>query len=161
MSDWVKQLKATDVKKLRLKNGNTVEKELKHHAAILADCIQDELDKVYDSYVPIQYTRSYGLYNSLYIDDRIKIEIYSDGTNLAISICFDDGAIHESFSGEKVNTAILLNEGWQTHGSFSGVPYLGYRDGEHFVEVGIEKYKRTVNNPFTVKFTINNEERIF
>lgn len=144
-----------------MKNGNSVEKELKRHASIVADCIMEELNDVYDIYRPKVYNRSYGLYNSLYIDDGIKIDISSSGAGLSIRLHFDDGAIHESFSGEDANTAVLLNEGWQTHGSFSHVPYLGYREGTHFIENGIEKYKRKVSNPFTVKFIINDDERIF
>ena len=161
MSNLAKKLKKLDVSKLKMKNGNTVEKELKRHAAILADCIMEELNNVYDSYTPKVYERSYGLYNSLYIDEGVHLDIGSHGAGLSIGLHFDDGAMHDSFTGGKVNTAILLNEGWQTHGSFSHVPYLGYREGTHFIEKGIEKYKQRVNNPFTVRFTINNEERIF
>lgn len=144
-----------------MKNGNTVKEELKRHASILADCIMEELDSVYDSYTPKVYKRSYDLYNSLYIDDVVKIDISTSGVWLSIGIHFDEGAIHKSFYGDDANTAVLLNEGWQTHGSFSNVPYLGYREGTHFIEKGIEKYKQKVHNPFAVKFTINNEERIF
>lgn len=161
MSNLKKQLKNLNVSKLKMKNGNTVEKELKHHAAILANCIMEELDAVYDSYTSKVYERSYELYNSLYIDDGVKIDISSSGKGLSIGLHFDDGAIHKNFFGEDSNTAILLNEGWQTHGSFSNVPYLGYRSGTHFIEKGIEKYKQRVSNPFLVRFTINNEERIF
>ena len=161
MSNLAKKLKKLDVSKLKMKNGNTVKEELKRHASILADCIMEELDSVYDSYTPKVYQRSYDLYNSLYIDNVVKIDISTSGVGLSIGIHFDEGAIHKGFSGEDANTAVLLNEGWQTHGSFSNVPYLGYREGTHFIEQGIEKYKQRVNNPFTVRFTINNEERIF
>lgn len=160
MSDWKKQLQQLDVSKLKMKDGGTVEKELKHHASILADCIMASLNEVYESYTPKIYQRTYGLYNSLYIGG-MKIDISSKGASLSIGLHFDDGAIHQSFTGEDVNTAILLNEGWQTHGSFSSVPYLGFREGTHFIENGIRKYKRSVSNPFKVKFMINNEIRIF
>ena len=161
MSDLKKQLKNLNVSKLKMKNGNTVEKELKRHAAILADCIMEELNNVYDSYTPKVYERSYGLYNSLYIDEGVHLDIGSHGAGLSIGLHFDDGAMHDSFTGGKVNTAILLNEGWQTRGSFSHVPYLGYREGTHFIEKGIMRYKRVVRNPFTVRLVINNKERTF
>lgn len=161
MSDLRKQLQKLNVSKLKLKNGNTVEKELRNHARVLADCIMEELDNVYDARTPKVYQRSYGLYNSLYIDDVVRVDVSAKGASLSIGLHFDDGAVHKSFSGEDANTAVLINEGWQTHGSFSHVPYLGYREGTHFIEKGIEKYKRRVGNPFTVKFTINNDERIF
>lgn len=161
MSDWRKQLQKLDVSKLKMKNGGTVENELKRHASILADCIMEELDNVYDARTPKVYQRSCDLYNSLYIDDVVRVDISAKGANLSIGLHFDDGAMHQSFSEEDANTAVLLNEGWQTHGSFSQVPYLGYREGTHFIEKGIEKYKRKVSNPFTVKFIINDDERIF
>lgn len=161
MSDLRRQLNSLNVSKLKMKNGNTIEKELKRHAAILADCIMDELDKVYDSYEPTVYKRTYGLYNSLYIDDAVKIDISSSSVGLSIELHFDDGAIHKGFFGDDANTAVLLNEGWLTHSSFSNVPYLGYRSGTHFIEKGIQKYKSIVSNPFDVRFTLNDEIREF
>lgn len=65
MNNLNKQLGKLDISKLKLANGNTLKQELEHHARILADCIQKELDNVYDSYEPVQYVRTYGLYNSL------------------------------------------------------------------------------------------------
>ena len=161
MSNLKGQLRNLDVSKLKMKKGSTVEAELKRHAEILADCIMECLNEVYDSYTPRTYIRSYGLYNSLYIDDVVRVDISSSGVNLGITLHFDDGAIHKSFDGEDMNTAVLINEGWKTQGSFADVPMLGWKTGEHFVENGIEKYKRKVSNPFKVRFTINDEERIF
>lgn len=161
MTDLKKQLQKLDISKLRLKNGRTVASEIMHHAAILADCIEMELDAVYDSYSPKVYRRTYDLYNSLYLDGKVRIDVTGKGAKLSVGVHFDDGAIHTGFGGEKVNTAILLNEGWQTHGSFAHVPYFGYRDGTHFIEKGIERYKEKVKNPFVIKLAINGEERIF
>ena len=75
MSNLKAILKNLDVSKLKLKNGKSVEAELKKHAAILADCILDQLDKVYDSYEPKVYKRTYNLYNSVYIDDKVVAEV--------------------------------------------------------------------------------------
>ena len=162
MSDLKRQLRNLDMSRLKMKNGSSVETELKRHAGILADCIMDSLaNEVYESYTPKMYVRSYRLYDSLYIDDFLRVDITARGTNLSIGLHFDDGAVHIGFNGEDANTAVLLNEGFQTHGSFKDIPYLGYRTGTHFIEKGIEKYKEKVNNPFMVKFTINDEERIF
>ena len=69
--------------------------------------------------------------------------------------------MHENFFGKKVNVAAILNEGYRTHGSFSNVPMLGWRDATNFIDNGILRYKEKVNNPFKVRFTINDEERIF
>lgn len=144
-----------------MENGNTVKEELKRHASILADCIIEELDSVYDSYTPTVYKRTYGLYNSVYIDNGIKIDVSNKGIAISLGLHFDDGAIHESFSGEDANTAVLLNEGWSWKKTTVDIPYFSRREGTHFIEKGIEKYKQRVNNPFAIRLTINNEERIF
>lgn len=161
MSNLSKQLKNLDISKLKLKNGTTVEKELRRHASILADCIMEELNKVYDSYEPKVYKRSYKLYDSLIIDGKAHVDVSAHGANLSIGLHFDDNAIYRGFDGEQVNIAILLNEGWQTHGQFKNVPYLGFREGTHFIDKGIEQYKKRVSSPFMVRFTFNDVERIY
>lgn len=149
----ISQLQKIDVAKLKMANGRTVEQELRRHAAILADCIQWKMDKMYDSYTPKQYHRTYGLYNSLYIDDKLIFSTSAKGDSLEIHLGFDDGAVHRGFDGQLANTAVLLNNGFSTHGSFANVPYFGYRDGYYFVERGVESYKRQVSNPFRVEIS--------
>lgn len=162
MSNIAKQLRRLDVGKLKMKNGNTVEKELKEHARILGDCIEKALDDVYESYKqPKVYRRSYGLYDSLYIDDVIRVEVSAKGANLSIKLSFDEGSHHDNFYGEDSNVANLINEGWSWKNSSVDIPYLSRREGTHFIEAGIEEYKRSVSNPFTVRFTINDEVRMF
>lgn len=158
MSNLKEQLQKLDVSKLKTSSGNSIEKELKHHARILANCIMHELDKVYDSYEPKVYERTYGLYHSLHIGN-MQMNISSAGASLGISLIFDDGAIHKGFDGSPVNVGILLNEGWKSN--FSDVPYFGEREGTHFIEKAIQKYKHQVKNPFTVKLKIGNEIRKF
>lgn len=120
-----------------------------------------ELNNIYDSYEPKKYKRTYSLYDSFYMDENVRIQVSAAGSSLSIKMGFDDGAIHSGFYGDKVNTAVLLNEGYQTHGSFKDVPYLGFREPTHFIEKGINRYKQKVNKPFTVKVTINDEVRVF
>ena len=149
--DLKKQLQKLDVSKLKTVGGDTVEKELKRHARFLANCIMYRLDQVYDSYTPKIYNRTYDLCNSVYVDDKVFAEVFSTGASLSIKVCFDDGAWHRGLNGKKVNTAVLLNEGWQTHGAFANVPYFGYREPTHFIELAVEDYKRGVPKPFDVK----------
>lgn len=160
-SNIIKQLEKLNVSKLKLKNGNTVQKELEHHAAILCDCIQYELDKVYDSREPKVYRRTYDLYDSIYIGDT-TIKVSSSGCTMSVKIEFDDkGALHTGFMGEEAFMPTLLNEGYQTHGRFADVEYLGWRSPTHFLEAGIERYKRSVDRPFTVKLTIDDDIRMY
>ena len=161
MSNLTKQLKNLDVSRLKMKNGNTVTDELRKHAKILADCIQRALDDVYESHNPTVYRRSYSLYDSLYIDDTIKVDVSAKGANLSIRVSFDEGAMHENFYGANSNVAALLNEGWSWKNSSVDIPYLSSREGTHFIERGIEEYKRSVRKPFAVKFTINDDVRMF
>lgn len=142
-----------------MKNGRTIADELKHHARILADCIMEGLDDVYDSYTPKVWQRDYSLYNSLYIDDFVEIKTSARGVEMSISLHFDDGAWHRSFDGRSVNTSVLINEGWSWKSDVN-IPYLSYREGTHFIEKGIAKYKAKVSKPFRVRFTINDEIRM-
>ena len=158
MDSLKKQLQKLDVSKLKMGSGNCVAAELKRHARILANCIQYELDKVYDSYEPKVYKRTYGTYNSLMIGN-LEIKVTATGAALGISLIFDEDAIHKGFDGSPINTAVLLNQGWRT--GFSDVPYFGQREGTHFIENGIEKYKQKVKNPFAVKLKIGDEIREF
>lgn len=91
MSNLKQQLKKLDVSKLQLVSGGTIAKELRRHAAILADCIMWALDEVYDSYEPKVYKRTYGLYNSLVIGN-VKLDITTSGTSLSINLTFDRAA---------------------------------------------------------------------
>ena len=144
-----------------MKNGNTVADELRKHAKILADYIQRALDDVYESYNPKVYRRSYALYDSLYIDDVIKVDVSAKGANLSIRLSFDENVMHENFYGEDSNVAALLNEGWSWKNSSVNIPYLSSREGTHFIERGIEEYKRSVRKPFAVRFIINDDIRMF
>ena len=156
----IKQLEKLNISKLKLKNGNTVQKELERHSRILANCIQYELDKVYDEREPKVYKRTYDTYNSLYIGDTV-VKVSASGCTMSVNIKFDDGATHMGFMGEEAFMPTLLNEGYQTHGRFANVEYLGWRTGTHFLEAGIERYKRTVDKPFAVKLIINDDVRMF
>ncbi len=73
---------------------------MKRHAAILADCILDQLDKVYDAYEPKVYKRTYNLYNSVYVDDKVVAEVTAKGAALSITVGFDAGALHTGFDGK-------------------------------------------------------------
>ena len=161
MSNIARQLRNLDISRLRMRNGNTVADELRKHSKVLADCITEEMDNsIYSAYTPKLYMRKLNLYHALRINDMIQISVKNMG--LCVELYFDeDNVLHENFFGKKVNVATILNEGYQTHGSFADVPMLGWREATNFIDNGILKYKQKVSNPFKVKLNINNEERIF
>lgn len=157
MSDIGKQLKNLDVSKLKMANGNTVQNELKKHARILADCIMKELDKAYLSYSPSFYERTYNLYNSVEIDDVVKVEIRARGTTLSMRVYFDNRAIHSGLFGDSANVAELINNGWTVKKNvwFKDIYHFGHFEGTHFVEKAIQRYKSKVSSPFEVRVNFN------
>lgn len=158
MNDIKKQLRNLDVSKLRMLNGNTVQNELKQHARILANCIMEELNKVYSGYLPKVYERTYDLYNSVEIDDVLKVEVGTKGTTLSMRVYFNDGAIHSSLYGNNVNMAELLNNGWTVKKDvwFKEIYHFGYYEGSHFIEKAIQKYRSRVRNPFEIQVNFYN-----
>lgn len=151
MDNLKKQLKRLDVAKLKTADGKPLKEDIKRHARFLADCVMHRLNEVYESYQPKIYQRTYGLYNSVYVDDTPIIKISAAGATLSMYIRFDDGVKRRGFNGEEVNLAVLLNEGWQTKGKFKSVPYFGYREPSFFIEKAVEDYKRGIKNPYHVK----------
>lgn len=158
MNDLKKQLRNLDVSKLRMSNGNTVQNELKKHARILANCILEELNKVYSGYSPKVYERTYDLHNSVEIDDTLKVEVGTKGTTLSMRVYFDDGAIHSSLYGNNVNMAELLNNGWTIKKDvwFKDIYHFGYYEGSHYIEKAIQKYRSRVSNPFEIQVKFYN-----
>lgn len=140
-----------------MNNGNTVQMELEKHARILADCILEELDKVYSSYSPVVYKRTYDLYNSVAIDNVVKVEVGAKGTTLSMRVYFDDRAIHSGMFGDSANVAELLNNGWTIKKDiwFKEIYHFGYYEGAHFIEKAIQKYRSRVSNPFEIQVNFN------
>jgi hypothetical protein len=146
-----KLLKSMDVSKMKLDNGKTIEQELRHHADILAACISQQLWVVYASYMPVLYKRTFALQHSLLTDSRVYTEVKGTKMFVSVRLGFGDGAWHTGLDGKSINTALLLNEGWQTHGKFADVPYFGFREATHFVDKAIEAYRQSVKNPLDVQ----------
>lgn len=159
MDNLINQLKRLNITKLKKVDGKPLKEDLKQHARFLADCVMRRLDEVYEFYKPKIYQRTYGLYNSVYIDGVPVVKISSAGATLSIHVRFDDGVRRKGLNAEMVNLAVLLNEGWQTEGKFKNVPYFGYREATHFIEKAVEDYKRGVANPYNIKINKDYNER--
>lgn len=147
MSSIRNQLTKIAVTKMRTPSGETYAEILKHEVDRLYDCIQDEIDRFYNSYSPSFYHRTNRFRHSLYAEDLADIRI--NGNSIELSIRFDsDNAFHNNFDNtHETNVAVILNFGYiarELEKQKGGViPYFTRRDGFHFVENGILRWNRT------------------
>ena len=132
-----------DFKKITLSNGRTIEQQLKYEAQRLTDILQEEIYSLYLSYEPKEYERTYNMVNSLFADNKVSVS--NNGKRLYINVNYNDLAYHESlwYPNQEVNTLLLMNEGYQvSKGWHKNIEKFGYREGGHFIERAIEKFKK-------------------
>lgn len=156
------QLQSLDISQLKLKNGKSIDAELKRHARILTECIQLSLkENVYDAYQPKQYERTHALLNSIQFNVTPEWDLDDEKAGLKIKVYFDERSKHLSIFGNESDVEVLLNEGYQTNGSFKDVPYFGFREGTHFIEKAIGLYQKMARKPFPIKLNIAGKTRYF
>lgn len=140
-----------NIRSLRLKNGRTLEGQLKHEQKRLLSLIQKHMTKWYASYDPVVYERTFGM-RSLYARDYVWIDVNSK--KLTMTICFTDAAYGKSLWGnEKINKIQLMNEGYSVKQDvwFKNIPNFGFRDGGHFLEAAIDEFNKANYLGFSVK----------
>lgn len=155
------QLKNIDVTKLKFKNGKTYGQVMVEETNRLRNCIQARLDAYMNSYQPKIYSRTGALQNSLKVDDILNLKV--TGKTMSLDIYFDDSGYHRSGdgiqgwdgNGETVNTAYLLNYGYEVKEDvwFKDIPYFGYRPAGHFIEDGIADFE--MSNPYGIKIKVH------
>lgn len=155
------QLKNIDVTKLKFKNGKTYGQVMVEETNRLRNCIQARLDAYMNSYQPKIYSRTGALQNSLKVDDILNLKV--TGKTMSLDIYFDDSGYHRSGdgiqgwdgNGETVNTAYLLNYGYEVEKDvwFKDIPYFGYRPAGHFIEDGIADFE--MSNPYGIKIKVH------
>lgn len=155
------QLKNIDVTKLKFKNGKTYGQVMVEETNRLRDCIQARLDAYMNSYQPKIYSRTGALQNSLKVDDILNLKV--TGKTMSLDIYFDDSGYHRSGdgiqgwdgNGETVNTAYLLNYGYEVEKDvwFKDIPNFGYRSAGHFIEDGIADFE--ASNPYGIKIKVH------
>lgn len=155
------QLKNIDVTKLKFKNGKTYGQVMVEETNRLRNCIQARLDAYMNSYQPKIYSRTGALQNSLKVDDILNLKI--TGKTMSLDIYFDDSGYHRSGdgiqgwdgNGETVNTAYLLNYGYEVEKDvwFKDIPNFGYRSAGHFIEDGIADFE--ASNPYGMKIKVH------
>lgn len=155
------QLKNIDVTKLKFKNGKTYGQVMVEETNRLRNCIQARLDAYMNSYQPKIYSRTGALQNSLKVDDILNLKV--TGKTMSLDIYFDDSGYHRSGdgiqgwdgNGETVNTAYLLNYGYEVEKDvwFKDIPNFGYRSAGHFIEDGIADFE--MSNPYGIKIKVH------
>lgn len=155
------QLKNIDVTKLKFKNGKAYGQVMVEETNRLRNCIQARLDVYMNSYQPKIYSRTGALQNSLKVDDILNLKV--TGKTMSLDIYFDDSGYHQSSdgiqgwdgNGEMVNTAYLLNYGYEVKEDvwFKDIPYFGYRPAGHFIEDGIADFE--MSNPYGIKIKVH------
>ena len=155
------QLKNIDVTKLKFKNGKTYGQVMVEETNRLRNCIQARLDAYMNSYQPKIYSRTGALQNSLKVDDILNLKV--TGKTMSLDIYFDDSGYHRSGdgiqgwdgNGETVNTAYLLNYGYEVEKDvwFKDIPNFGYRSASHFIEDGIADFE--ASNPYGIKIKVH------
>lgn len=159
--DLKSQLKSIDVTKLKFKNGKTYSQVMIEETNRLKNCIQARLDEYMNSYQPKIYKRTGALQNSLKVDDILNLKV--TGKTMSLDIYFDDSGYHQSGNGiqgwdgngETVNTAYLLNYGYEVKEDvwLKDIPYFGYRPAGHFIEDGIADFE--MSNPYGIKIKVH------
>lgn len=155
------QLKNIDVTKLKFKNCKTYGQVMVEETNRLRNCIQARLDAYMNSYQPKIYSRTGALQNSLKVDDILNLKV--TGKTMSLDIYFDDSGYHRSGdgiqgwdgNGETVNTAYLLNYGYEVEKDvwFKDIPNFGYRSAGHFIEDGIADFE--ASNPYGIKIKVH------
>ena len=133
-------------------NGLTLEGTLRQEAERLKKCIEDEIQKYYDSYSPIMYSRTGAFQNSVEIEDMVNMNI--DVGQMSIMVGFNDDAYHPSlFGGDKGYVPALINDGWSWKNQPQTSIYrFTYFDGTGFFERAIAEFLS--DNPYGVTVDI-------
>lgn len=123
--------------------GNLRQKILRDYARDLKRYIKTELENYYDLYHPVYYDRNgtyQGLRNAMDV-----VTVKTDDPHNTIAITFNDRAFSESYWDKHMSPkAALINEGWQVNDNvwFRDIKHFGYFEGVHYIEKGIEKFKK-------------------
>ena len=150
------QLFKIAVTKMKTESGETYAELLKREVDRLYDCIQEEIERFYNSYDPKIYKRTYRLMGALYAENLVDIRII--GNRIELSLKFHpDLAYHPNFVDDEANVVVLLNYGYHAKKLerylHKSVPYLTERKPFFFVENGILNWNKT--NKLGIEIDVN------
>lgn len=152
-------VKKTDVRKLKLNNGMTVEQTLFYEANRLKSLIEKYLNEYRKVFKPQKYHRTGNLENSV----RVNSEIKNINGKLTVLVYFDENSTRRSGFGvwnnkdgrgkyddpqdgdDVVDLVPLINEGYVVHKPvwFQNYENFGFRGGSGFLDKAIMEFNAT------------------
>ena len=148
MASIKEQIERIVARKAKLASGRTIEQTLMEAIDYLYECIQSEIDAMYESYIPKVYERRpyhESLRSALYAEDFLDARI--KGNSVEVSLKFSDNVRAWNFNHtHESNVALLMNYGWKAPRleDYMGheIWRLTYYEGWHFLEKGIAAFNR-------------------
>jgi len=142
MASIKEQIERIVARKAKLASGRTIEQTLMEAVDYLYECIQSEIDAMYDSYTPKVYDRRpyhESLRSALYAEDFLDARI--KGNSIEISLKFSSNVWAWNFNHtHKSPVNILMLKGWKWK-TYDGEPDRFRRfEGYDFVGKGIQKF---------------------
>ena len=157
MASIAEKLKRIVIKKAKLANGKTVEQNLKEAVDYLYDCIQDEIDFMYDSYSPSYYKRrpdGANLRTALYAEDFIQARIKDN--RIELSLKFSNNVWAWNFNKDHRSPVnVLMLNGWCWHGYTGEEDRFRRFDGYDYIDKGVQKFNANNRWGVTVSWDVD------
>lgn len=146
MASIKEQIERIVARKAKLASGRTIEQTLMEAVDYLYECIQSEIDAMYESYTPKVYERRpyhESLRSALYAEDFLDARIKGD--SIEVSLKFSDNVWAWNFNHtHESNVAVLMNNGWAWNSRpIHSIPRFTDYEGWHFIEKGCRRFNKT------------------
>lgn len=154
-----KQLQKLIAGKVKMNNGEALQKQLSREVRRLYYCIQRRIDDYYDSYNPQIYHRTYRFQGAMYAEDLVNIRV--EGNQIKLSVRFHPSlAYHDTFTSKGNGyVPMLLNYGFNNTklqnylGAKEPIDHLTYLKPQLFIENGILDWNRQNKLSITIDVT--------
>lgn len=159
MASIKEQIERIVARKAKLASGRTIEQTLMEAVDYLYECIQSEIDAMYESYTPKIYERRpyhESLRSALYAEDFLDARI--KGNSIEVSLKFSDNVWAWNFNHtHESNVAVLMNNGWAWNSRpIHSIPRFTDYEGWHFIEKGCRRFNKTNRWGVTITPLIDN-----
>jgi hypothetical protein len=151
MASIKEQVERIVAKKAKLANGRTIEQTLMEAVDYLYECVQTEIDLMYESYAPKVYERRpyhESLRSALYAEDFLDARI--KGNRIEVSLKFSNNVWAWNFNGDhKSNVAVLMLKGWKWKNYDGEEDRFRRFNGYDFIGKGVREF--SAHNKWGVK----------